>query len=76
MVRAQARPLRVVRFPALLLANNLKFVQSPAEEDFTSMATQDSRGILFTNTQPQQGFRLLEIPPELEALLTSKNAPV
>ncbi|KAJ5246370.1 Sister chromatid cohesion protein Dcc1 [Penicillium chermesinum] len=40
------------------------------------MATQDSRGILFTHTQPQQGFRLLEIPPELEALLTSKDPPV
>lgn len=40
------------------------------------MATQESRGILFTHTQPQQGFRLLEIPPELEALLTSKDAPV
>lgn len=40
------------------------------------MATQDTRGILFTHTQHQQGFRLLELPPDLEALLTSKDAPV
>ncbi|KAJ5656623.1 hypothetical protein N7507_008573 [Penicillium longicatenatum] len=40
------------------------------------MATQDARGILFTHTQHQQGFRLLELPPDLEALLTSKDAPV
>ncbi|KAJ5690528.1 hypothetical protein N7462_004920 [Penicillium macrosclerotiorum] len=40
------------------------------------MATQDSRSILFTNTLPQQGFRLLELPPELEELLSSPNAPV
>lgn len=40
------------------------------------MATQDTRSILFTNTQPQQGFRLLEIPPELDELLSSKNASV
>jgi hypothetical protein len=39
------------------------------------MATQDSRSILFTNTNPQQGFRLLELTPELEALLSSKDAP-
>ena len=40
------------------------------------MATQDSRGILFTHTYPQQGFRLLELPPELEEILTSNDAPV
>ncbi|KAJ5945589.1 hypothetical protein N7454_002428 [Penicillium verhagenii] len=40
------------------------------------MATQDSRGILFTHTQHQQGFRLLELSPELDALLTSKDASV
>jgi len=40
-----------------------------------TMATQNAPSILFTNTQPQQGFRLLEIPPELEELLTSKDAP-
>ncbi|KAJ5279151.1 Sister chromatid cohesion protein Dcc1 [Penicillium angulare] len=39
------------------------------------MTTQDSRGILFTNTQPQQGFRLLELPPELDTLLSAKDAP-
>ncbi|KAJ5159743.1 uncharacterized protein N7482_006747 [Penicillium canariense] len=39
------------------------------------MATQDSQSILFTNTQPQQGFRLLELTPELEELLSSKDAP-
>ncbi|KAJ5746313.1 Sister chromatid cohesion protein Dcc1 [Penicillium odoratum] len=40
------------------------------------MATQDSRGILFTHTQHQQGFRLLELSLDLEALLTAKDAPV
>ncbi|CAI7672985.1 unnamed protein product [Penicillium crustosum] len=40
------------------------------------MSTQDSRGILFTHTRPQEGFRLLELTPELEELLTSKDAPV
>ncbi|KAJ5568251.1 hypothetical protein VI817_006838 [Penicillium citrinum] len=40
------------------------------------MSTQTSKSILFTHTQPQQGFRLLEIPPDLEELLTSKDAPV
>ncbi|CAG7957245.1 unnamed protein product [Penicillium salamii] len=39
------------------------------------MSTQDSRSILFTNTRPQQGFRLLELTPDLEKLLTSKDAP-
>ncbi|KAJ5123275.1 hypothetical protein N7448_009372 [Penicillium atrosanguineum] len=39
------------------------------------MATQGTPSILFTNTQPQQSFRLLEIPPELEDLFTSKDAP-
>ncbi|KAJ5497222.1 Sister chromatid cohesion protein Dcc1 [Penicillium fimorum] len=39
------------------------------------MSTQDSRSILFTHTRPQEGFRLLELTPELEALLTSKDAP-
>ncbi|KAJ5782600.1 hypothetical protein N7457_004374 [Penicillium paradoxum] len=40
------------------------------------MSTQDARSILFTHTRPQQGFRLLELTPELEELLTSKDAPV
>ncbi|KAJ5980747.1 hypothetical protein N7481_008045 [Penicillium waksmanii] len=40
------------------------------------MSTQTSRSILFTHTQPQQSFRLLELPPDLEELLTSKDAPV
>ncbi|OQE44195.1 hypothetical protein PENCOP_c002G08768 [Penicillium coprophilum] len=40
------------------------------------MSTQDSRRILFTHTRPQEGFRLLELTPELEKLLTSKDAPV
>ncbi|KAJ5165945.1 Sister chromatid cohesion protein Dcc1 [Penicillium capsulatum] len=39
------------------------------------MATQDTRSILVTNTHPQRGFRLLELTPELEELLTSQNAP-
>ncbi|KAJ5629352.1 hypothetical protein N7528_003009 [Penicillium herquei] len=40
------------------------------------MATQDTRAILFTHTYPQQGFRLLELTPELDALLSSADAPV
>ncbi|KAJ5328822.1 hypothetical protein N7452_009212 [Penicillium brevicompactum] len=40
------------------------------------MSTQDAHSILFTHTRPQQGFRLLELTPELEKLLTSKDAPV
>lgn len=40
------------------------------------MSTQTSRSVLFTHTQPQQSFRLLELPPDLEELLTSKDAPV
>ncbi|CAG8052757.1 unnamed protein product [Penicillium nalgiovense] len=40
------------------------------------MSTQDSHSILFTHTRPQEGFRLLELTPELEELLTSKDAPV
>ncbi|KAJ5587093.1 uncharacterized protein N7459_002858 [Penicillium hispanicum] len=40
------------------------------------MATQDSRSILFTHAQAQQGFRLLELPPDLEKLLSSKDAPI
>ncbi|EAW14449.1 putative sister chromatid cohesion protein Dcc1 [Aspergillus clavatus NRRL 1] len=39
------------------------------------MSTQAARSILFTHTSPQQGFRLLELPPELAELLTSKHAP-
>ncbi|CAG8010440.1 unnamed protein product [Penicillium olsonii] len=41
-----------------------------------TMATQDLRSLLFTQTNPQQGFRLLELTPDLEKLLTSKDAPV
>ncbi|KAJ5098179.1 hypothetical protein N7532_005180 [Penicillium argentinense] len=40
------------------------------------MSTQTALSILFTHTQPQQGFRLLELPPDLEELLTSKDAPL
>ncbi|CAL5873347.1 uncharacterized protein PFLUO_LOCUS7618 [Penicillium psychrofluorescens] len=40
------------------------------------MSTQDSKTVLFTHTHPQQGFRLLELPPDLDELLSSKDAPV
>ncbi|KAJ5121638.1 uncharacterized protein N7515_009599 [Penicillium bovifimosum] len=40
------------------------------------MSTQAAPSILFTHTNPQDGFRLLELSPELEELLTSKDAPV
>ncbi|KNG88628.1 sister chromatid cohesion protein Dcc1 [Aspergillus nomiae NRRL 13137] len=39
------------------------------------MSTQAASSILFTHTSPQQGFKLLELPPELADLLTSKEAP-
>ncbi|PYH86016.1 hypothetical protein BO82DRAFT_273812 [Aspergillus uvarum CBS 121591] len=39
------------------------------------MSTQSTPSILFTHTAPQQGFRLLELPPEVADLLTSDNPP-
>ncbi|KAI9035617.1 putative sister chromatid cohesion protein Dcc1 [Aspergillus affinis] len=39
------------------------------------MSTQAARSILFTHTTPQQGFRLLELPPDLAEQLSSKNPP-
>ncbi|KAL4958026.1 sister chromatid cohesion protein Dcc1 [Aspergillus filifer] len=40
------------------------------------MSTQSTPSILFTHRSPQQGFRLLELPPELAELLASENPPV
>ncbi|KAI9930355.1 hypothetical protein ASPWEDRAFT_170981 [Aspergillus wentii DTO 134E9] len=39
------------------------------------MSTQAARSILFTHTNPQQGFRLLELPSEVVELLSSKEPP-
>ncbi|KAL4742772.1 hypothetical protein BDV11DRAFT_166930 [Aspergillus similis] len=39
------------------------------------MSTQSTPSILFTNQTPQQGFRLLELPPELAELLSSDDPP-
>ncbi|KKA25664.1 hypothetical protein T310_0304 [Rasamsonia emersonii CBS 393.64] len=39
------------------------------------MSTQAARSIRFTHTFPQQGFRLLELPPELLELLSSDDPP-
>ncbi|PYI21107.1 sister chromatid cohesion protein Dcc1 [Aspergillus violaceofuscus CBS 115571] len=39
------------------------------------MSTQSAPSILFTHTAPQQGFRLLELPPEVADLLTSDHPP-
>ncbi|RAH49803.1 putative sister chromatid cohesion protein Dcc1 [Aspergillus brunneoviolaceus CBS 621.78] len=39
------------------------------------MSTQSAQSILFTHTAPQQGFRLLELPPEVADLLASENPP-
>ncbi|RAL14950.1 putative sister chromatid cohesion protein Dcc1 [Aspergillus homomorphus CBS 101889] len=39
------------------------------------MSTQSAQSILFTHTAPQQGIRLLELPPEVADLLTSANPP-
>ncbi|OXV05254.1 hypothetical protein Egran_06978 [Elaphomyces granulatus] len=39
------------------------------------MSTQTAQSIDFTHTYPQQGFRLLELSPELLELLSSNNPP-
>ncbi|KAL4878900.1 sister chromatid cohesion protein Dcc1 [Aspergillus karnatakaensis] len=39
------------------------------------MSTQSTPSILFTHRSHQQGFRLLELPPELAELLSSENPP-
>ncbi|KAL4867156.1 hypothetical protein BDV12DRAFT_123867 [Aspergillus spectabilis] len=39
------------------------------------MSTQSTPSILFTHRTAQQGFRLLELPPELADLLSSDNPP-
>ncbi|KAL4787891.1 hypothetical protein BJX76DRAFT_353689 [Aspergillus varians] len=40
------------------------------------MSTQSTPSILFTHHSRQQGFRLLELPPELADLLASDNPPI
>lgn len=40
------------------------------------MSTQAASSIRFTHTFPQQGFRLLELPPEVLELLSKEDAPV
>lgn len=40
------------------------------------MATQNDAGIPVKTNPSQDGFRLIELPPELETLLTSPDAPV
>ncbi|KAL4801137.1 sister chromatid cohesion protein Dcc1 [Aspergillus venezuelensis] len=40
------------------------------------MSTQSTPSILFTHRSPQQGFRLLELPPDLAKLLATENPPV
>ncbi|KAL4968416.1 putative sister chromatid cohesion protein Dcc1 [Aspergillus stella-maris] len=40
------------------------------------MSTQSTPSILFTHRSPQQGFRLLELPPDLAELLASEDPPV
>ncbi|PGH02348.1 hypothetical protein AJ80_08870 [Polytolypa hystricis UAMH7299] len=39
------------------------------------MSNPDPRSIGFTHTQPQQNFKLLELPPELVELLSSDHPP-
>lgn len=39
------------------------------------MSTQSAPRIRFTQTAPQQSFRLLELPPELAEVLSAKDAP-
>ncbi|KAF9883428.1 hypothetical protein FE257_003469 [Aspergillus nanangensis] len=40
------------------------------------MSTQAARSILFTHTSPQQGYKLLELPPELADVLSSSDPPI
>ncbi|CEJ92284.1 hypothetical protein VHEMI07944 [[Torrubiella] hemipterigena] len=40
------------------------------------MASQNDAGITVKANPSQDGFRLIELPPELETLLTSPDAPV
>jgi hypothetical protein len=39
------------------------------------MATQDTQGIPFSSAQVQQSFKLLELPPDLIAMLESDSPP-
>lgn len=41
----------------------------------TTMATQDSDSLPFSASHHQQAFKLLELPPEVLALLESDNPP-
>ncbi|KAL4923970.1 putative sister chromatid cohesion protein Dcc1 [Aspergillus undulatus] len=40
------------------------------------MSTQSTPSILFTHRSSQQGFRLLELPPDLAEVLDSENPPI
>lgn len=40
------------------------------------MPSQDEDGIPLASAPDGRGYRLLELPPELEAILDSPNAPV
>ncbi|KAL0930542.1 uncharacterized protein CTRU02_214617 [Colletotrichum truncatum] len=40
------------------------------------MSSQDATGIPLTHAPDTRGYKLMELPPELEALLTAENAPV
>ena len=42
----------------------------------SNMSSQDATGIPFSASYQQQAFKLLELPPELLALLESDNPPV
>ena len=52
-------------------------LQRQRRNTFVKMSTQDESGVGFEilPEESQQHFRLLELPPELLALLTSENAP-
>ncbi|KAF6842604.1 hypothetical protein CMUS01_02920 [Colletotrichum musicola] len=40
------------------------------------MSTQDATSIPLTHAPDARGYKLMELPPELEALLTAEDAPV
>lgn len=55
--------------------NKPLFVNPDTITHHNTMSTQAAQSILFTHTSPQQGFKLLELPPELVEALSSKEPP-
>lgn len=69
MVRARVALTSSTQPPS---SNNTARIQQYSTD---KMSTQATPSILFTHSTPQQGFRLLELPPELVDLVSSDDAP-